>query len=238
MGFLDKMKAANGLNFGDVESPDFPCCSLIMKQGKLCIIDRSMNGHVQDCYIEQKNVEEFRLIGCGGSWAKYYIRFKNGKSAIITQPVLTQAERQAQKISMAPLERFLKITIPSNGPNVSHNTQQPETILSVKTTNQTLEENNVGAKEVDKQKGETAKDNNQFETNIQEEIDNKTIVKQYNLDDKICFKETVVVGNIQVNKGDTGVIDNRMYTSGGRIYIVILDKNKKKLNVPIFLVRV
>lgn len=34
MSFKDKMKAANGLNFGDVRSPDFPSGVLVMKDKK------------------------------------------------------------------------------------------------------------------------------------------------------------------------------------------------------------
>lgn len=114
MGFMDKMKAANGLNFGDVNSPDFPDGILIMKDKKLCIIPKAINANWPEYYIEQSNVDSLKLIGCGGSWAKYYIKFKDGKKAIITQPVLTQREQQAQGISMVSIETFLYLDEPSS----------------------------------------------------------------------------------------------------------------------------
>ena len=111
---MDKMKAANGLNFGDVNSPDFPNGTLIMKDGKLCVIPKALNQKWPDYYIEQSNVQYFKLIGCGGSWAKYYLKFKDGKRAVITQQVLTLKEQQAQGISMVSLETYLYLDEPTS----------------------------------------------------------------------------------------------------------------------------
>ena len=105
------MKAANGLNWGEVESPDFPCCVLMFKDKELYILSADVGGNV-DYTIKQENVIVFQLVGCGGEWAKYRLLFKDGKTAIITQPVYTQQQRNRLGISVhiAPLERFFRET--------------------------------------------------------------------------------------------------------------------------------
>ena len=129
MNFKDKMKAAVGLNFGDVESPDFPGGILIVKEGKLCIIAKALNVNWPDYYVEQSNIEHLTLIGCGGTWAKYYIKFKDGKKAIITQQVLTQSQEPKNGVSVASLERALFLDEPSSWGDGNATRVQP-TILA------------------------------------------------------------------------------------------------------------
>ena len=110
MGFMDKMKAANGLNFGRIESPDFPCGKIVMKEGKPWIINGAMNGPNFDRPIIQSDIRVFKLIGCGGEWAKYLLVFKDGKSGVITQDVLSDNQMRAKGsgVNMAPIERLFK----------------------------------------------------------------------------------------------------------------------------------
>ena len=105
---MDKMLAANGFNIGTIESPDFPHGTLIMKEGQVRIINGYANGKDYERIIKQDEIRTFKLIGCGASWAKYLLVFKDGKSGIITQDVLTQAEKKQRKISMSPIERYIK----------------------------------------------------------------------------------------------------------------------------------
>lgn len=105
---MDKMKAANGINFGHIESPDFPGGMLVMKNNQLTIINGAMGGNNFERPVTQSNIKIFKLIGCGGSWAKYYLEFKDGKSGVVTQDVLTDAEKRQSGANMASIERFLK----------------------------------------------------------------------------------------------------------------------------------
>ena len=94
--------------------------------------------------------------------------------------------------------------------------------------------------EVSKQQQEVIKDDSPSEPKeeqVQEEPAKKSEIAKnkdkdsYALDDRVQFNQDVMVNGVQVNKGDTGIIDNRMYTSGGRVYIVVLDKNKESVKV-------
>ena len=110
MGFMDKMKAANGMNLGHIESPDFPNGVLVIKDKQLTIINSAMNGENFEEPVRQSDVKIFKLIGCGGSWAKYYLELNNGKCGVITQDVITEIQRQQSGAHMPPIERFLKLT--------------------------------------------------------------------------------------------------------------------------------
>lgn len=131
MGFMDKLKAANGMNLGRIESPDFPGGVLVVKNGKLIIMNGAMNGPNYERAIQQLDIRIFKLIGCGGTWAKYYLEFKDGKSGIITQDVISEAQRQSG-ISMTPIERHIKIVDPqlyeSNVVISNHNQETPAAI--------------------------------------------------------------------------------------------------------------
>ena len=129
MGFMDKMKAANGMNFGKIESPDFPNGVLILKDKQLTIINGAMNGPDFERVVKQSDIRVFKLIGCGGMWAKYYLEFKDGKSGIITQEVITQSQKQGTSASMAPIERLIKYVDPSLN-DKTFNTTQINTVSS------------------------------------------------------------------------------------------------------------
>lgn len=127
MGFFDKMKAANGLSLGAVESPCFPACKILVKNGVPVIISGALNGPDIEYPIYQKNIKIFKILGCGGDWVKYYILFKDGKNAVITSDVISEAKRKEiaqgkQKgafgtgITAAPLERYLKLVDPQLNP--------------------------------------------------------------------------------------------------------------------------
>ncbi len=73
-------------------------------------------------------------------------------------------------------------------------------------------------------------------TNKSSEIDTTSIARgkdkdEYALEDRIAFNQNFTVNNIEIKKGDTGIIDNRLLTTGGRIYVVILDKTKESVKV-------
>ena len=125
MGFFDKMKAANGLSLGAVESPDFPACKILVKNGVPVIISGALNGPNIDYPIYQRNIRVFKVLGCGGDWVKYYILFKDGKCGVITSDVISEAKRReiaqgrqrgngafGTGITAAPLERYLKLVDP------------------------------------------------------------------------------------------------------------------------------
>lgn len=109
MGFMDKMKAANGMNLGEINSPDFPCGVLVMKDKQLTIINGALNGENYERVVKQSDIKVFKLIGCGGMWAKYLLVFKDGKQGIITQEVLTQTQRKqaGTSITMVPIETYI-----------------------------------------------------------------------------------------------------------------------------------
>lgn len=99
MGFLDAMKGAN-LNFGTVDSPDFIACYLAQKGDHFMIT----GGQAGTYEFKKDDVAEFKVVAGGGSWIKYKITFRDGKSGIITGEVATQSQKGA--VSMAPVERF------------------------------------------------------------------------------------------------------------------------------------
>ena len=73
-------------------------------------------------------------------------------------------------------------------------------------------------------------------TNKSSEIDTASIARgknkdEYALEDRIAFNQDFTVNNIEIKKGDTGIIDNRLLTTSGRIYVVILDKTKESVKV-------
>ncbi len=100
MGFLNALKGAN-MNFGTVDSPDFPACYITLK-GKNFMITGAQNG---DYEFTKEDVKEFRCICAGATWVKYKIIFNDGKSGIITSHVKDPANKQ-DGVSMAPIERF------------------------------------------------------------------------------------------------------------------------------------
>ena len=110
MSFKDKMLAANGFNVGRIESPDFPCGKIIVKNDQLVIINAAMGKGFDDYEIHQENILVFKLIACGNCWCKYLIIFKDGKSGYVTQEYYTDREKKAygMKVSMSPIERYLK----------------------------------------------------------------------------------------------------------------------------------
>lgn len=98
MGFMDAMKGAN-LNFGTVDSMDFPACYITQKG------DHFMITGIKITYeFYKRDIAIFDVLASGGSWIKYRIKFKDGKLGIITSKVLTQDQKGT--ISMAPIERF------------------------------------------------------------------------------------------------------------------------------------
>ena len=100
MGFLNAMKVAS-MNFGRVESLDFPASYLTTK-GDHLMIAGAQNG---DYEFAKSDVKEFKLICVGGSWIKFKITFNNGKSGIITCHV-DDPSVQNNGVSMAPIERY------------------------------------------------------------------------------------------------------------------------------------
>lgn len=100
MGFLNAMKGAN-MNFGRVESPDFPA-SYITTKGDHLMITGAQNG---DYEFTKSDVKEFKCICAGATWVKYKITFNNGKCGVITSHV-DDPSAQRSGVSMAPIERY------------------------------------------------------------------------------------------------------------------------------------
>lgn len=132
-----------------------------------------MNIDFPDYYIDQKKIVTFKLIGCGGSWAKYYIKFKDGKRAVITQPVLTQSERQQQKISVVSLEQFLYLDDPMSGAFVSNGVP-------------TSEENNIAKEEsIEENEEENKEEVVNIVAESEEETEVSPLTKKLNIIDLI-----------------------------------------------------
>lgn len=99
MGFLDAMKGAS-FNFGQVHSPDFPACYLA-KKGDYFMITGLQAGTYE---FSKEDVAAFQVVASGGSWIKYKITFKDGKTGIITSEVALQGKKAT--VSMAPIEVY------------------------------------------------------------------------------------------------------------------------------------
>ena len=129
---MDKLKAANGMNFGEIESPDFPGGVLILKDKQLTIINSAVNGPSFERVVKQSDIKIFKLIGCGGMWAKYYLEFKDGKAGIITQEVITKSQKQGTSVTMASIERFIKYVDPSLNNQMINVVPSPSTVEGTK----------------------------------------------------------------------------------------------------------
>ena len=223
MGFFDKMKAANGINLGNVESPDFPCCVIVPRKGVPVIISGALNIKMTDYPIENKNVEEFYLIGCGANWAKYYIRFKDGKSAIITQPVIM--EKGGAK--MASIERFVKVKMPKtnvggggtlvqSAPTKKASVEQASSVQIAKTETELPVEKQIKENANPKEEKPAA----------------KTVrsIDDLDIDDPVTVIEDVTIDGKMIKKGTQGVLANVILSSGGRIYTIKLD-NGESINI-------
>lgn len=103
MGFLNALKGAN-MNFGKVDSPDFPACYITFK-GKDTSVFLITGAQKGDYEFTKQDVKEFRCVCAGATWVKYKIVFNDGKSGVITSHVNDPAVQQ-NGVSMAPIERF------------------------------------------------------------------------------------------------------------------------------------
>ena len=100
MGFMESMKAAN-MNFGRVDSPDFPACYITQK-GDHFMITGAQAGTYE---FYKEDIICFKLLSTGDNWIKWLMRFKDGKYAVITCDV-TPPSQKGSGVSMAPIERF------------------------------------------------------------------------------------------------------------------------------------
>lgn len=103
MGFLNALKGAN-MNFGKVDSPDFPACYITFK-GKDTSVFMITGAQKGDYEFTKQDVKEFRCVCAGATWVKYKIVFNDGKSGVITSHVNDPAVQQ-NGASMAPIETF------------------------------------------------------------------------------------------------------------------------------------
>lgn len=106
MGFLNALKGAN-VNFGTVDSPDFPACYLTWKgkdvtPSSVFLITGAQNG---DYEFTREDIKEFRCVCAGATWVKYKIVFNDGKSGIITSHV-DDPDAEKKTVTIAPIERF------------------------------------------------------------------------------------------------------------------------------------
>ena len=100
MGFMESTKAAN-MNFGRVDSPDFPACYITQK-GDHFMITGAQAGTYE---FYKEDIICFKLLSTGDNWIKWLMRFKDGKYAVITCDV-TPPSQKGSGVSMAPIERF------------------------------------------------------------------------------------------------------------------------------------
>ena len=97
------MKAAN-FNYGRVDGPFFPCCYLTseLDENKQ-IIMLIIGTETGEYYFRHEDVKVVKAIASGQTWIKWYMKFKDGKIAIVTSPVRDPNENNS---GMAPFERF------------------------------------------------------------------------------------------------------------------------------------
>ena len=181
MGFMDKMKAANGMNFGTIESPDFPNGVLVLKDKQLTIINAAINGPDFERVVKQSDIRIFKLIGCGGMWAKYYLEFKDGKSGVVTQEVITQSQKQGTTVTMAPIERLLKFVDPAINGQINC---QPAPVSNVSMP--ATSKNEFEAAAIDDVKDDEAKESNELDFEQQEEVSNN---ENEDFDDELVQEE-------------------------------------------------
>ena len=104
MGFGKALKAANGINFGRVEGPDFQGAYLIKESDSFLFVGGSL---MEDYYFTLDDVLMAKIITFGESYLKWYLIFKNGKMAFITsQARYSAADSESKGAKAAPIERF------------------------------------------------------------------------------------------------------------------------------------
>ena len=207
MGFFDKLKAANGMSLGKVESPDFPCCSIIIKNGTPVIIDAAMNGNVEDYYIEEENVAEFSILAGGGTWVKYYIEFVDGKSAVVTQTVQDEIRERGSHIKMSPLERYIRIKrrdIPAQTTSQVSNTTNNDKKHEIQQYDE-REETNFAAPET------------KHEIELAKKGEKVVLIVDHHAD------------GVFLKSGNTGVVSDIIQTNDGRRLVVTIFNREIKL---------
>jgi len=105
MGFGQALKAAN-MNFGTVEGPGFEACyitkSSFRDANSPFLIVGAQAGEYE---FYHDDVEFVKPIASGGSWIKWFMKFKDGKSCVVTSAVKDPTQK-GSGVSMAPFERF------------------------------------------------------------------------------------------------------------------------------------
>ena len=101
MAFSKAMQAAN-INMGIVYSPDFPACYLtynnLKNAGEGFLIIGAQAG---EYVFFHDDVVEFKVVATGATWIKWFMRFKDGKIAIVTSHV---DDKGCPKVPITPID--------------------------------------------------------------------------------------------------------------------------------------
>ncbi|MBQ6541888.1 MAG: hypothetical protein IJL73_05345 [Lachnospiraceae bacterium] len=95
MGFMDEakkaMKTSYSHKYGIIASPFFPPLSYLFSDSQGFYIDQAgivIGGPKFERYpVRKEDIEVWRFLGCGGSWVRYWIKFKDGKTCFLTADV-------------------------------------------------------------------------------------------------------------------------------------------------------
>ena len=115
MGFMDAMKnSIKGSivgNYGLVDGPDFPNCTLSssdINAGQFFIGSTALNSGFQQYNFTKNDIECMKFVCNGNNWVRYWIKFKDGKVCFLTSGVKNpNGETSSEGNSSAfPIERL------------------------------------------------------------------------------------------------------------------------------------
>lgn len=224
---------------GYFEGPDFPGCYILYRNDGLFITTgpyQSSGGYK----IVQNDIKIFKLIGYSGELGKYLIEFKNGKSGVLTQVLITQT--QQGRIMEIPIERYIKYTeepvVIQSAPIV--NDVAPAPVNEPSSNNSETTTHTPQLTEV------PMPDTDDIEVDLPEEPVEEPVEevkapapvlapkkkgkyqiaenpKDIHLDDMVIIAHDIVSNGVSIPRGTVGVVDNRITSTIGVRYVVIIN---------------